>query len=79
MFSNAISNLAGGHHGPINEEAAIDAHQQVFGGGASNLAAGTIGTAAAMQALKSFLGSGGTLPFTRPPARRNCTMCVNRA
>jgi len=67
MFANAISNLAGGHHGPLNEQAALDAHQQVFGGGASNLAAGTIGTAAAMQALKSFLGSGGTPPFPPNP------------
>ena len=60
MFTTAISNLAGAHHGPINEQAAVDAHQQVFGGSPSNLAAGTIGTAAAMQALKSFLGKQGT-------------------
>jgi hypothetical protein len=71
MFSQALQSVqthfSGNQAGPINEAEALDAHQQVYGGGggAGGLAAGSIGTAAAMQSLKSFLGgqSGGMSLF----------------
>jgi hypothetical protein len=62
MFSSAVQNLSQGqHHGPIDEQQVLQAHQQVYGGqSAGPVAAGTIGTAGALQALKSFMGSGGS-------------------
>ena len=66
MFSQAIQHMqSGNHQGPINEQAALQAHQQVYqggGGGAGGLAAGSIGTAAALQALKGMV-SGGVFPI----------------
>ena len=60
MFSQALQHMqSGNHQGPINEQDALDAHQQVYqGGGAGGLAAGSIGTAAALQALKGMLSGG---------------------
>jgi len=62
MFSNAIQHIMSGNHsGPIDEDDAINAHQQVYsqdnsGGG---LNSGAIGSAAALQALKSFVSGQG--------------------
>ena len=42
--------------GEINEKAALDSHDQVYKqGGAGGVTAGSLGSAAALQALKSFL------------------------
>jgi hypothetical protein len=63
MFSQAIQHMQSGNHtGPVNEQDALNAHQQVYGqgGGAGGVAAGSIGTAAALQALKGMLSGGGT-------------------
>lgn len=63
MFSQAIQHIQGqNHQGGINEQDALNAHQQVYnsqGGSGGPLAAGAIGTAGALQALKSMLSSGG--------------------
>jgi len=62
MFSNAIKHMqSGDHSGPINEDDAVNAHQQVYGQSSSGgLNAGSIGAAGALQALKSFVGGQGT-------------------
>lgn len=67
MFSQALqsvqSQFSGNQAGPIDEDEAVNAHQQVYQGG-NGLTSGSIGTAAAMQSLKSMLGGqsgGGTL------------------
>jgi len=62
MFSQALQHMQSGNHtGPVNEQDALNAHQQVYsqGGGAGGLAAGSIGTAAALQTLKGMLSGGG--------------------
>jgi len=70
MFSQALqsvqSQFSGNQAGPINESEALGAHQQVYQGGGGGLSSGSIGTAAALQSLKSMLGGGqsaGIFPF----------------
>jgi len=47
--------------GGINEQEALQAHQQVYGqGGQGGVDASTIGSAAGLQALKSFMGGSGS-------------------
>ena len=62
MFSNAIQSLQGqSHQGGIDEQSALDAHQQVYNqGGSGGLSGNTIGTAAALQTFKSMIGGGGS-------------------
>lgn len=44
----------------MNEKHITDAHSQVYGGGdATNVSASALGSAAALQSLKSFMSSGG--------------------
>jgi hypothetical protein len=44
----------------VNENEVTNAHQQVYGDGdASNVSASALGSAAALQTLKSFMSSGG--------------------
>jgi hypothetical protein len=44
----------------VDENHITDAHNQVYGGGnAANVSASTLGSAAALQTLKSFMSSGG--------------------
>ena len=51
---------SGNQTGPINEDDALQAHQQVINdGGAGGVTSGAIGTAAALQTLKGMLGGGG--------------------
>lgn len=54
-----FSYFQGDHHGPINESEAQDAHDRAYNqGGAGNLSASGMGTAAALQVsfdLISFL------------------------
>ncbi|KAG9247646.1 hypothetical protein BJ878DRAFT_491481 [Calycina marina] len=62
IFSSVLGALQGNKHSiaqqPINEEHAVQSHQQFFGGGGSSQQAssGSMGSAAAMQALKMFTG-----------------------
>ncbi|KAL4243077.1 Beta-flanking protein [Abortiporus biennis] len=66
LFSSALGFLnqhKGEHEQPVNEERVIDAHREAYErGNASNLSAGSLGSAAALQVLKQFTsgsGSGG--------------------
>jgi hypothetical protein len=62
IFSSVLSAIGQNKHGianqPINEQDAIQSHQQFFGGGGGGQQAssGSMGAAAAMQALKMFTG-----------------------
>jgi len=62
LFANALNFVNGNpndHHGPIDERQAQDAHDQAYNqGGAGNLGASGMGTAAAMQVFKSFTSGG---------------------
>jgi len=65
MFSNVLGMLNQnkqniGQSGGINEQEAVQAHQSFFGGGGSSgpASSGSMGSAAAMQALKMFSGGG---------------------
>ncbi|KAF7979423.1 hypothetical protein HWV62_42554 [Athelia sp. TMB] len=62
MFSQAINYAKSNtsqHTQPIDENDVTDAHQQAYGqGNASNLSASSMGSAAAMQALKHFTSGG---------------------
>lgn len=62
LFSQAMAFLGGGNHStPVNEEHVTEAHKQVYeSGDTSNVSANAIGSAAAMQVLKSFMSSGGS-------------------
>jgi len=65
LFANALQYVqsARPQAGDIDEQGALQAHQQVYGqsasGGAAPVDSSAIGTAAAMQALKAMLGGGG--------------------
>jgi len=62
MFSNVLGRLGQNQHQiasqGVNEQSAVQSHQQFFGGGSGNQPAnsGAMGSAAAMQALKMFTG-----------------------
>ncbi|KAI0697609.1 hypothetical protein BC835DRAFT_1337942 [Cytidiella melzeri] len=64
MFSSALSflgNHSDQHEQPINEEHVTNAYQQAYGqGNASSLSASSMGSAAALQALKGFTSGGGS-------------------
>jgi hypothetical protein len=59
-----LASLQGGggnQSGGINEDDALQAHQQVYNqGGAGGVSSNTIGTAAALQALKGMVSGGGS-------------------
>jgi len=67
VFQSALSNIAGNkqHIGSqkIDEQDAVQSHQQFYGGGSSGgggqpASSSSMGSAAAMQALKMFSGGG---------------------
>jgi len=64
LFSNAAHYLNQNqdqHNQPVNEDDVQDAHRQAYqGGGAGNLSAGAMGSAAALQALQKFTSGGGS-------------------
>jgi len=62
MFSQATSFISNqNHQTPVDEQAVQDAHSQAYGqGNASSLDASSMGSAAALQALKSFTSGGGS-------------------
>ncbi|CCA72055.1 hypothetical protein PIIN_05990 [Serendipita indica DSM 11827] len=61
LFSQAMAFLSGGTHStPVNETHVTDAHKEVYDkGNGSNVDASSIGSAAALQVLKSFMSSQG--------------------
>jgi hypothetical protein len=70
MFSQALqsvqSQFGGNQAGPINESEVLNAHEQVYQGGGGGLSSGSIGTAAALQSLKTLVRGGpsaGIFPF----------------
>ncbi|KAF4635149.1 hypothetical protein G7Y89_g2946 [Cudoniella acicularis] len=65
VFSSVLGKLAGNKQNiqqqPIDEQDAVQSHKQFFGGGGGQqqpASAGSMGSAAAMQALKMFSGGG---------------------
>ena len=76
LFSTALQHVQQGNAtGGINEDDALNAHQQVYNqGGQGGVAANSIGAAAALQALKKMLAGGGAggagtvlIPTVSPP------------
>jgi len=63
LFHSALGFVQGHkqeHTQPVNEEHVTNAHRQAYQeGGASNMPASSLGSAAALQVLKSFSGGGG--------------------
>ncbi|KAI5982721.1 hypothetical protein EDD15DRAFT_2320608 [Pisolithus albus] len=63
LFSSALNHIRGRqdeHEEPVDEESVLRAHDAAYNkGSASGLSAGSLGSAAALQALKSFSGGGG--------------------
>jgi len=60
LFQNAVHHMQNQNYsGGINEQDALDAHQQVYQqGGQGGVSANTIGSAAGLQALKKLVGGG---------------------
>ncbi|KAI6096873.1 hypothetical protein EV401DRAFT_2247495 [Pisolithus croceorrhizus] len=62
MFSSALNHVRGRHdehEEPVDEESVLRAHDAAYNqGSASSLSASSMGSAAALQALKSFSGGG---------------------
>jgi len=64
LFSNAVGYLNQNqdqHHQPVDEDDVQNAHKQAYQeGGAGNLSASGMGSAAALQALQKFTSGGGS-------------------
>ncbi|KAI6012483.1 hypothetical protein F5J12DRAFT_766222 [Pisolithus orientalis] len=64
MFSSALNHVRGRrdeHEEPVDEERVQEAHDRAYNqGSASNMSASSMGSAAALQALKSFTSGGGS-------------------
>ncbi|KAF8481993.1 hypothetical protein DFH94DRAFT_416803 [Russula ochroleuca] len=59
MRSHTVNQYTDQHNHPIDEDAAQDAHRQVYEQGSSGLPASSVGSAAALQAFKKFTSGGG--------------------